>query len=828
MSSESELFLEAAQQQGKLSADGVQLCREQMKQGIEASVAAVQQKLLTEADVVQIYQAMKKESGEAVYLVPVTSQESDSLASENEKILEYLAQHPDLVSPANIQFCLQEQKRLAKLGYQVQLSAVLHSSRCLSLSAIREMYHEIMGQELAVVEEKVSQSDGMPVVRLADIPKPPKPKREPKPKVAKPAPTPKPKAIRKATKIHEQKVQTTEVQPEETVPANPSYAETLAEVPSDKQIAQSVKQVATTPEVAAPMTDEAALAHNANVLVNNMAKLGVTNPTITIQEQASPEIVNMLNSMMAILRKLESQGISVATAPVAESVAPPAKGKKAAEEEEAAPSAQEPGAAAETSDHATRTELTRGKTVLDNAKALQMLQKGEKLNGYYINNLSLAGVTFAKAVVLTECVLENFDASNAQFNGNVDFEGSYFIEKAIFKASIFAGDAKFSKATFLDGADFAKTEFQGESKFHTTAFQRFVSFNRTKFGKKVVFSYCTFATGAKFNASEFLGAASFNNLHCGHRFEMSECKFEDTTTFSNAEFSEVTDFSDTVFKQVAKFIGTVFAKNVSFKSVNFQNDCIFQSATVDGDLLFNFAKFNGLINLQSLSAEHNVNFKEAKMSDTASFQVRDAYFGRLFITIEQLHGHLHSHRLTVTDPSKALEHYRVAREEYGLLKNNFREINEYDEEDWAYLWEKRTARKNAPVAKRFLEWLVLDIPCGYGTKTVNIFPTLFALFFVFAVVYYMFGSEFVGGIQTALNPPTTTVSAPDAASTAQFPLKLEEAIQVSFCTLTNLSIGDIKPAQGSLMNYVLMFESFLGFLLMNVVVIVTFSRKVSR
>ena len=46
--------------------------------------------------------------------------------------------------------------------------------------------------------------------------------------------------------------------------------------------------------------------------------------------------------------------------------------------------------------------------------------------------------------------------------------------------------------------------------------------------------------------------------------------------------------------------------------------------------------------------------------------------------------------------------------------------------------------------------------------------------------------------------------------------------------MTNLSLGNWVAKQDSWIQYVMMLESFLGFLIMNVVVVITFSRKVIR
>ncbi len=751
---------------------------------------------------------------ENVYVVKVSQ---DKEVAQNfcepseQQLWEYLLSR-NLVTKKDVDFTNREKSRLLKMGYPCQLLALLYNSNIISMDTLIEVYRFFGNHEISKIGQSVDNIElQVPKVRNGKQKEKKTSTRGKKEKtqievthtsvtqkIEKKSTSKKATRVKPSKKYLKEKAERKEVSNQENIESTFS-AEVYA-----RQIYDAIEELKNTTQEEVSTLQQP----DDNKLQASLSLIQSSNLQILKGISKFQDMLSILHKLDDQLSKVPSNNISTATAITTQ------------------PTASSSESTEEGSDRSERLEMIRGKNTISATAALQSLKKGLPLDGYYIADLNLSSNNFDGEVNLSNCVLENFDASSATFSSDVSFEGACFIGKAIFKGTIFAKEAQFKKAVFLDGADYTKTEFAGETRFHSTAFKRFVSYNRAKFNKKVIFSYCQFARGAKFNEVEFLASASFNNVHCEHRFSMNDCKFEDEATFSNAEFSDITDFSKSIFQETAKFIGTIFAKYVSFQSVKFQNDCCMSGATIEGDLLFNYAQFEGLVDMQAISAEHNVNFKEAKLGENALFKIKDAYFGRLFMTIPQLEGRLKSHKD---------KDYKIAKAEYGLLKNNFREINEYECEDWAYLQEKRAARKDASKVKAFFEWLVLDIPCGYGTKTINIFPTLFVLFLLFAGVFYAFGDQFNLGDTivesgTTISSPNqlTPQTPPTALSTEDRAVNILDSVQISFCTLTNLSIGDWSPRRGSWINYMMMFESFLGFLLMNVVVVVTFSRKVSR
>jgi uncharacterized protein YjbI with pentapeptide repeats len=453
-------------------------------------------------------------------------------------------------------------------------------------------------------------------------------------------------------------------------------------------------------------------------------------------------------------------------------------------------------------DRETR-QLKRGKKVVSEEEIKKIFTEGGELDNAYIASLNLASIAVPYKVSLTNCVFDNVEFKEVNFENNIDFEGSTFIGKARFHGSTFGKQTLFKNVVFVDGADFAKVKFCGETHFNSANFKRFATFNHAEFQDKTIFTRAYFAKGVKFADVTFAQGASFNDIGCDHRFYMEKCSFQEETTFSNSRFAEVSDFSRSKFTKSVKFKGANFAKLVIFQNAEFAEEADFSGMAAEGDVSFERASFAGTIQLRTLCAERNLNFLGAHIGDNASFCVRDAYFGRLFITRKQIAGHLESH---------IQKDYPTAQKEYGLLKNNFRGINEYEQEDWAYLMEKRMERLSIRVrgvgsaVKRLFNWLALDVSCGYGTRPFNIFASSMGVLLLFAVFYFVFGSS---------------------QFESKSALSFLDYILISFRTFANASVGGAEPISDSWINYVMMMESFLGLFVITILA-VTFSRKVIR
>lgn len=409
---------------------------------------------------------------------------------------------------------------------------------------------------------------------------------------------------------------------------------------------------------------------------------------------------------------------------------------------------------------------------------------------------------FDRPIVFKGCTFEGLaDFSGLTFEHDIDFDGSAFTNKVHFKGTTFRGQALFRRVQFDQGADFIEASFEANVHFNNACFVRYGAFQKSHFKARVVASQATFKTGANFIEAVFEEKASFNGVQCDHRLQCGKVKYLGGCTFSGAKLAEVADFNECVFGDDAAFKSTQFIKRAQFKRAIFQKAAQFRGAQSQGDAVFEKTRFEGLIDLVSMHSERNVTFEGASLGDDASFALHHAHFRRLLIQREQVEGRLQSVRSG---------DYETARREYGLLKNCWRDNSDYTQEDWAYLMEKRMERLKLPTesalqwTKRAMNYLFLDLACGYGTRPKSIALTSLLILMAFALIFWANPSQFQSG-----------------------DISLGQSIQLSFRTFTNAEVDSAQPLPQTWLNYLIMVESFTGVFVM-LVLVVTFSRKVIR
>lgn len=449
--------------------------------------------------------------------------------------------------------------------------------------------------------------------------------------------------------------------------------------------------------------------------------------------------------------------------------------------------------------------------LLTGEDALRRLKRGETIWNAHIDVLKIRG-PLCCGLFIRNSTIEVLDCSDAQFNASVQLDGCRIKKRAYFKKAVFEQQSTFRRVQFEGGCDFSGAIFKKRTHFNLATIVGWSTFEkaefhcRTLFSKahlkgEVLFRDCLFTT--KQPVAERSNKYSFNDMTVDLRFHMQGCRFDDNVTFTGTRFCDVADFEKAQFKRHARIKYAQFMRNVTFKSARFEGELHLNGTTTDCDLLFEDTHFLGLVNLQAMYGQRNVDFHKSIVGERSRFQIEKAHFGRLLIDRARIEYHLESVRQN---------EYDTARKEFGLLKHSFREINAYADEDWAYLMEKRMERFTIPFGrenpisslKRFGNWLALDLGCGYGTRPSNVFFTSLILLAFFATIYYFPSGEFPAGR-----------------------ISVFEAIELSFRIFTNAEVSSVEPAPTSWLKYVMMVESALGFFVM-MVLVVTYSRKVIR
>ncbi len=778
MSKMDHLFVQAAMSQNLLNAEQAHFCisKSALECSRSATVVAVEEGFMNTQTVAEVYQSIPvNESPVKVFSL------SEEMLSEDDWELRFtaLVKEKGLVSDEVLEACQQEKKKLEKEGHYPQMGALLYTSGCLSREDLLRLYDELSsgGKEPKVLEEEFSYAEfSPPRIRKLGRKKPKRRKIE--------------EAEMDAQISTEAEIMFGRI--EEVLEKSYSSGTPSSEVIATEDVLDELDRIELELE-----REEQEAARQATRRISPSNELSTALEGMLSSDSGS-NLDKLTETLQLLVKKLDepldsSRSTDEATVD---------SGEDLAEQME------------EDLEESELHRLAKGYRQVKEAELKRVLKKGGVLEKCFIPELNMVDRKFSPKLSLENCIIGNLDLARSQFENHVSFKGSQIFYKAILRETCFHKDAIFKDCRFHNGADFTKTEVKGKASFNASAFLRFVSFNRSVFGKKAIFTRCYFAKGVKFAEVPFASGASFNDIFVDHRFYIEKCKFEAESTFSGARFSDIADFSRSTFAKEINFKGTNFARWASFKSVKFKDDVNFNTMQVAGDISFTWATFYGLINLSACCAERNVNFHHITLKDDAAFSFKDAYLGRLFIGQKRLIGRIQSHNQL---------DYRTARTEYGLLKNNFREINEYDKEDWAYLMEKRMARLALPlngpknVLKRFFGWLALDVACGYGTNPLKIFLTSLVTLLAFSLFYLSMSGEFVPSGDLAY--PRQTFSGPS--------LSFLDSVQLSFRTFTNASVEGWVPYTDSWVNYIMMVESFIGFFVMTILV-VTFSRKVIR
>ncbi|MBM4354939.1 MAG: hypothetical protein FJ109_14320, partial [Deltaproteobacteria bacterium] len=141
------------------------------------------------------------------------------------------------------------------------------------------------------------------------------------------------------------------------------------------------------------------------------------------------------------------------------------------------------------------------------------------------------------------------------------------------------------------------------------------------------------------------------------------------------------------------------------------------------------------------------------------------------------------------------------------------ERNAYDDMDEAYRMFKRCSRKarTGVLAEllRPLDYCLLDMGAGYGTRPWNITVLVGALVTLFAGCYFAFSDQVLdGGLRAG-------------------PQSFGYYLFYSLATFMTIGAENLHPDYQNWLKYVVAFEGFCGFFLMTLFV-ATFTRKVIR
>ena len=132
----------------------------------------------------------------------------------------------------------------------------------------------------------------------------------------------------------------------------------------------------------------------------------------------------------------------------------------------------------------------------------------------------------------------------------------------------------------------------------------------------------------------------------------------------------------------------------------------------------------------------------------------------------------------------------------------------------------RRRAQNRPAPLKWLEWLVLDLGSGYGTKPFNIGILMALCILMFAGIYSVMPSEFLYNVES----DSYAIAYPGQDPPTLSPLG---ALYFSVATFTTMGFGDWVAKPDSAMRFIVIFEAFIGLFLVALYVAML-TRKIIR
>jgi hypothetical protein len=433
---------------------------------------------------------------------------------------------------------------------------------------------------------------------------------------------------------------------------------------------------------------------------------------------------------------------------------------------------------------------------LSTSEAIERLKLGEPLRRIKLTEFDLRGQVFDKPVQIEDCRIDRANLQRAVFNAPVSFAGSTFINDALL------GDA-------FDGWKMSRSwDVKLGARFRSS-----VSFERCRFHGRLLGAGAQFDGPVSFRPAIFTRTVGFPGARFMDKLHMVRVKAEQPVAFFETEFrGELTDLSSSVFEGGLSMTRAIAHSRLSFWGTHIGGIARFHLLQAPGETLFTRTHFAGkTLDLSKAVFGRPLQLRSSKIDAMMDLHMVEA--PQILIWQHQIEGHL---------KSVSEKRWAAARNDYGALRIVFEQNHDYRAMDWAYyrFCQMRRASRKGPKWLKGLEWFVLDIGAGYGTKPMNIGILMALVVFVFTFVHWGFGDSFMYNVESdAIQQVTGSAARPEFG--------LGTALYYSVATFTTMGVGDWVPSHSGLAKIMVITEAFIGLLLMALFVAML-TRKVIR
>lgn len=394
---------------------------------------------------------------------------------------------------------------------------------------------------------------------------------------------------------------------------------------------------------------------------------------------------------------------------------------------------------------------------------------------FFISNIYIDGFSYADFCRGNKKEIINLNANDIIFDGYSDFSGAVFEGSVSFSNAMFGnGDVNFEYTSFkygdviFDGVVFGErtTSFknasfgEGSVSFRGATFGKGgVTFRGVSFGEgSVSFEGATFGEGGvSFESADFgKGNVSFGEirLNKGNLYFDDAIFGEGDVSFSYAKFN----YGDVLFRNTVLgegnisfrgaelrdagllFINTSFAssidRKITFSGLNTYDDS--SSRLFFSDCVILVSIVLHVERVTALSFQHCTNSGVIDLRTMGYEEIRSLRFIN-FLNLGVVDMNWDSLKKSIEDPNAQDSESSLA-DEMKMLKENFHNQGYYDWEDEAYVKYMNYHRNTlSPSKKRAL--CVLERIGDYGTNPLKVFLWMFAVVFVFGLLYLLMGSR---------------------------------------------------------------------------------------
>lgn len=403
-------------------------------------------------------------------------------------------------------------------------------------------------------------------------------------------------------------------------------------------------------------------------------------------------------------------------------------------------------------------------------EAIARLRSHGRLKDIIIRGTVRLTGEFPQGVKLDNCTIRRLQIGGVAITGELQVVGCQIRTFRFIEKSKLAGNV-IIKSTKIGRLGMMKSTFESAFRLEESTVTDGLRIGRCEFHGQVRLWNTRFECWVDFLSCKFHGEADFRSFHANEGFVIQRSRFEDTFLMRGATVAKKFDLGSSYF-----------------------------AGLVD----FSKAKFHDFAYMDRM-----------EQGEEQRFAFENTIADRMLLRTEQLEGRL---------ASVQAKRWEEAAQEYGMLKRNFETLHRYDDEDWAFYQFKvcqRRARARKSLnpfrrAMQLLDYVLLDLGCGYGTRPFRAVGSALVIM-VICAIFFMVGI----GCFDVSTPPIDGQPMESWANRTIYGFTTSVSVFTS-----GFSCEQLNNASGWVL-LPLSIEALLGTLLWGLF-IVAFSRKVIR